>query len=363
MNFSDVKQWVIPEGDVKKVVDSNNRVIWEKDFYFYIDNLTNATNTVTIKRQSSSSPKIEVFGSENEIDWVSLGQTDYADRYTIHKDIPANSRLYLKATVNDWNSNIITASGNHNVGGNIMSLMYGDNFRNKRVFPANTGCFQNLFYGNTTLVSAEKLKLPATTLNELSYRWMFRNCTSLTVAPTLPATTLAPNCYEYMFIGCSSLTTAPALPVATLASSCYGFMFNGCTSLTAAPALPATTLASSCYSSMFANCTSLTTAPELPATTLVDWCYSTMFDGCTGLTEAPVLPATKLTRYCYYGMFRQCANISKVITYASNISATSCLQDWLSNVSATGDFYNLGGATYPSGASGIPTGWTEHNSL
>ena len=31
MNFSDVKKWVIPEGDVKKVVDSNNRVIWEKD--------------------------------------------------------------------------------------------------------------------------------------------------------------------------------------------------------------------------------------------------------------------------------------------------------------------------------------------
>lgn len=29
----------------------------------------------------------------------------------------------------------------------------------------------------------------------------------------------------------------------------------------------------------------------------------------------------------------------------------------------TGDFYNLGGATYTSGDSGIPTGWTEHTLL
>lgn len=26
------------------------------------------------------------------------------------------------------------------------------------------------------------------------------------------------------------------------------------------------------------------------------------------------------------------------------------------------DFYNYGSAVYPSGASGIPTGWTEHTS-
>ena len=39
------------------------------------------------------------------------------------------------------------------------------------------------------------------------------------------------------------------------------------------------------------------------------------------------------------------------------------MKDWLNGVSATGDFYNLGGATYTTGTSGIPSGWTVHTSL
>jgi len=53
----------------------------------------------------------------------------------------------------------------------------------------------------------------------------------LETAPELPATTLAEHCYEYMFYGCTSLETAPELPATTLAESCYYQMFNGCTSL------------------------------------------------------------------------------------------------------------------------------------
>ena len=34
---------------------------------------------------------------------------------------------------------------------------------------------------------------------------MFRGCTSLTEAPALPATSLADSCYSYMFYGCTSL--------------------------------------------------------------------------------------------------------------------------------------------------------------
>ena len=86
-----------------------------------------------------------------------------------------------------------------------------------------------------------------------------------------------------MFYNCSSLTTAPALPATTLANYCYQYMFRGCTSLTTAPALPATTLANYCYAYMFYNCSSLTTAPALPATTLANYCYQYMFSGCRAL--------------------------------------------------------------------------------
>jgi hypothetical protein len=59
-------------------------------------------------------------------------------------------------------------------------------------------------------------------------------------------------------------------------------------------------------------------------------------------------------------MFQYCTILNSVTIYATDISASNCLSNWLGNVAQTGDFYNYGGATYPSGASGIPSGWTEH---
>lgn len=195
------------------------------------------------------------------------------------------------------------------------------------------------------------------------YEAMFRNCTSLTKAPELPATTLSGECYHFMLNGCTSLTKAPELPATTLATGCYEAMFYGCTSLTQAPELPATTLVSLCYDSMFLGCTSLTTAPSiLPATVLVNSCYWHMFSGCTSLTTVPELPATTLADWCYGYMFRYCASLNKVTTYATSWN-TSRTSGWLSGVSSTGDFYNLGDASIPSGTSGIPEGWTEHKTL
>jgi len=225
------------------------------------------------------------------------------------------------------------------VEGNIMSLVYGDDFvgqtsivgRSKLflnsflfcsglisaenlVLPATTlssWCYMGMFDGCTNLTTAPK-SLPATTLTENCYCGMFQGCTSLTTAPsTLPATTLARNCYGGMFQGCTSLTTAPEIFATTLAKECCGGMFEGCTSLTTAPSiLPATSLAVDCYRRMFQNCTSLTTAPELPATTLAKSCCMWMFENCTSLTTAPELPATTLAENCYRAMFEHCTSLT-----------------------------------------------------
>ena len=88
---------------------------------------------------------------------------------------------------------------------------------------------------------------------------MFYDCHSLTTAPVLPATTLADSCYYYMFSGCRSLTTAPWLPAITLAESCYAFMFFDCTSLIVAPNLISKNLVNECYNFIFFYCTSLAT--------------------------------------------------------------------------------------------------------
>ena len=199
------------------------------------------------------------------------------------------------------------------------------------------------------------------TADDHGYLFLFMNCKSLVQAPELPATTLMGNCYDSMFYGCTSLVNAPALPATELSGACYAYMFENCTSLVNAPELPATTLANDCYNYMFWYCTSLTQAPELPATTLANSCYSYMFYGCTSLVQAPELPATQLTEYCYRGMFSGCNKLNYIKCLATDTSATICTDDWLSDVSATGDFYTPASTTWASSADGIPTGWTRHD--
>ena len=277
---------------------------------------------------------------------------------------------------------------NARVQGNIMSLVYGDDFARKTSLAIDRQ-FVSLFSGCTGLTSAENLIMPATTLTVNCYNVMFEDCTSLTTAPALPATTLANYCYMSMFNGCTSLTTAPELPATTLAERCYSHMFasctslttapsvlpattlayycydnmfSGCTSLTTAPELPATTLTNECYRYMFNGCTSLTTAPELPATTLASGCYDYMFNGCTSLATAPELPATTLAQYCYYQMFKGCTSLNYIKCLATDISATGCLSNWVNGVASTGTFVKAASMNdWTTGVNGIPNNWTIEN--
>ena len=103
-------------------------------------------------------------------------------------------------TSNTGNARFVL-NGNLGASGNVMSLLYDDDFQEYNSVPNN---------GLSSL---------------------FTGCTSLTTAPELPATTLGVNCYSSMFYGCTSLTTAPELPATTLGNWCYSRMFQGCTSL------------------------------------------------------------------------------------------------------------------------------------
>ena len=220
-------------------------------------------------------------------------------------------------------------------------------------------CYQQMFYHCAGLTTAPEL--PATTLAEGCYQQMFQS-TSLTTAPKLPATTLAERCYQNMFWNCDGLTAAPELPAITLAKYCYLGIFRDCDGLTTAPELPATTLAYGCYEGMFYESDGLTTAPELPATTLAEHCYNQMFRGCTGLTVAPELPATTLTARCYHQMFWDCKKLDHITMLATDISAPTCLDEWVGGVASTGTFTKAAAMTsLTTGVSGIPEGWTVKN--
>lgn len=255
------------------------------------------------------------------------------------------------------------------------------------MLPATTladSCYDSMFNKCYSLRTAPAL--PATTLASNCYSWMFAHCTSLIKAPDLPATTLADRCYYNMFTLCKSMTSAPALlpatrlenycyysmfsacsslknapmlPATTLADHCYNSMFAQCASLTEAPNLPATTLAYDCYAYMFVLCTSLTSAPRLPATTLAEQCYERMFASCTGLINAPDLPAKTMKNRCYKEMFDQCSRLNYVKCLATDITADSCVSDWLAGVSQSGTFVKASAMNdWTRGGSGIPNGWT-----
>lgn len=145
-----------------------------------------------------------------------------------------------------------SSTGNFEAKGNIMSLLYDDNFKGQTDLTGKDYAFCQLFQNNVKLINAKDLILPATTLANNCYSYMFNGCTSLTTAPDLPATTLATYCYGYMFQNCTSLMTAPTLPAATLANYCYSNMFNGCTSLNYIKAM-FTTTPSATYTNNWVN--------------------------------------------------------------------------------------------------------------
>ena len=125
--------------------------------------------------------------------------------------------------------------------------------------------------------------------------------------------------------------------------------------------LPATTLQNECYRDVFSGCHNLTQAPSLPATTLARTCYNGMFYNCISLTTAPELPAKVLVSSCYGYMFTYCNSLNYVKCLATDNISTSTISSWLSGVSSTGTFVKPAGVSYPTGVSGIPSGWTIQN--
>ena len=221
------------------------------------------------------------------------------------------------------------------IAGNIMSLLNGANSLEASAFH---GTFSkgtsNLTY--IDISETDPLYLPVTTLSSKCYTQMFRQCTSLTHAPTFTVNIAANRCCYNMFRGCSSLSDVSTI------------------------SLPATTMVVDCYREMFRLCSSLTSVDPnlLPATTLATSCYQQMFQA-TGITTAPNLPATALVSSCYSEMFRACASLNYIKCLAqTGINSSNSTKDWVKEVSASGTFVNYSGVSWPTGNNGIPSGWT-----
>ena len=289
--------------DTKTVIFSDAEV----DLPMYLE----CINTLTFK-----------FSNNFEYSFDGMTWEPATSSTSVSSTIPGQ-RIYVRATgLTATSSNGIgtfsISAGNCNVGGNIMSMLYGAEYRGKTEI-TQTNSFRKLFYQATRIKSARNLALPATVLTNYCYAYSFYGCTNLVDAPALPAATLTPYCYYHAFYGCSALVNAPVISAKELAEYCFAYTFYNCTAMIDAPALPATKLAEYCYYSTFYGCTSLVNAPALPATELASFCYHSTFYDCKSLVNAQALPAKVLMAGCYYSMYRGC----KALVNAPLIAATT----------------------------------------
>ena len=212
--------------DTKKMVyeplPPKNEIDYSKE-YFTIEALEDGIFEIKVS-QLMTEPTSFKYRLNNE-EWVETMENVSVSLVTTDKlQISCINDVFS----NGWSS-LFKFTKSFNVYGNIMSLLYGDDFVGKAYLKEYL-TFGYLFF-NTNVVSANNLILPPTTLTNECYVGMFEGCTRITTAPELLATTLAENCYQSMFNGCTSLTEAPELLATTLAYNCYYGMFAGCISL------------------------------------------------------------------------------------------------------------------------------------
>jgi len=225
--------------DMSLIRNEDNRVIFLRNYYkeYFTIEITRAgyfTVVPAIDPKSTlssidASIALTISYSLNEGEWISTtlltsgltlevsvgdtirfkgNNTNYCNNIpNSHKDGP--HRLWyivfgcIQNDGDNYKGTFTSTTARFKAYGNIMSLLYGDNFIGQTTLPA-TYTFCQLFK-TSGIVSAEHLILPAMTLTDSCYRAMFSKAYRLQISPTFPAKNLTTECYKYMFENCTNL--------------------------------------------------------------------------------------------------------------------------------------------------------------
>ena len=306
--------------------------------YLTITSLADSNDITWVANSSSYTRTIE--WSVDKITWTSITSATSSNTITT---LNTGEKLYLRGTNTTYcssgtNYTAIRSVDNKqfNVSGNILSLIYGDNFMNYTAFSSGERHVSQLFR-NSNVVNASNLILPKTSTR--SFQSLFMNCSDLIYPPTVTDTNIAAYAaINAMFYGCTALVDASnVMPnVTTLSSECCGQMFYGCTSMVKGPTQINANIPQGACNQMFKGCTSLIKAPDLLGTSVASYGCNQMFDGCTSLNYVKCMATSK--------------------------SGSSNFTSWLNGVASSGTFVKDANSTlFPSGTSGIPSNWTVIN--
>ncbi|MDO5328789.1 MAG: DUF1542 domain-containing protein [Coriobacteriia bacterium] len=215
----------------------------------------------------------------------------------------------------------------YSASGNIMSLLFGDDFKGPRPIEGPPGCFGTLFKNSVNLTNINNLVLPAGSRDQQGQ----------------PMSRINTRCYMQMFYN----TGIKQIP---------------------ANLLPAIELFESCYKEMFAHCTELETIDKLilpagtpdqqgqPQGTLSPFCYESMFEGCDSqqLTKAPSLLAIDAALGPHFAEYKQmfcnCTYLNEITVgfhqFPKNADQYKSTENWLQGVANSGTFHGPEGIVY-----------------
>lgn len=208
--------------DGRPVPDTGNPEYYATQ-YLTFDILTGGTLMFTTESSAAAVSGSSVdFSKDGGNTWTRVPISKTASASTIA--VYSGDRVMVRRFVDDQTRTVdgytwftplkFSGTAYANVSGNLMSILYGDNFRAADLIhdldAGYTGEFSYLFSG-MNIVSAENLALPSMTLQQGCYSFMFYGCHELVAGPTLPATTLVENCFMAMFEDCWKIESIKCL--------------------------------------------------------------------------------------------------------------------------------------------------------
>lgn len=173
----------------------------------------------------------------NQTIWYSSDASEWSEYTSSAETITITSRMYFKGLL-DGNiyTNLVTADNYYKIGGNIYSLVIGDDFLNQDyTFTSNTDCTCYMFKQDSYLKDASQLSADFVynqTQKMTFLPYTFSACTALIAAPAYVRPPKQFKDSGNSFRGCTNLNTAPEYVIEDLTQlPSLQSTFSGCTSL------------------------------------------------------------------------------------------------------------------------------------
>ena len=381
----------------------------EQQTPFYIEPI-NKNGTITIKT-SSATPSYQY--SYNNSSWVT--GTALSTSTTVSIACNGYSKIYFRASTTrgtSWNSVKFDVSGGFDIGGNLLSLSAGTNFKTATTLPS-TYCFQQMFNANTNIRHAEKLVLGNTLLSDnlnvtgktVTYGYVFNGTlpsyayyqmfyqSSLVSSPRVIGTKQLSGiyCCQQMISNCKSLVHGPVSVYCVKAQArSFAYFSSGCSELKYTPLqIYFTTYNSSAgtdakaFEGAFSGCSNMVVG--LPKRDLPSSSYK--LNGRCLITQGEESTIPVLPTQFFYVTFNNCSKLEYMtmtirstttgtntftemfknntvlnyVYYNCSLKVGSYHSSWLSGVASSGQLIAPKGSswgTLSQSVSTYPSGWT-----